>query len=75
MRKHGGENEYDHTESKTNLHKGLANIVCSFPTILGLARAVVWLRQVALHTAAGVGAICVCACLTASPVHCTLVKV
>lgn len=44
-------------------------------TILGFARAVVRLRQVALHAAAGVGAICISAGLTASTIYCALVKI
>lgn len=44
-------------------------------TILGLAGAVVWLRQVALHTGAAVGAFSVCTGLTAGPVHSALIKI
>lgn len=44
-------------------------------TIFGFAGAVVGLKQVALHAAAGVGAVCISAGLTARPVHCTLVKI
>lgn len=45
------------------------------PTIFGLAGAVVGLRQVALHTAAGVRALCVGTGLAAGPVHTALVKI
>lgn len=44
-------------------------------TIFGFAGAIVWLQQVALHTAAGVGALCVCARLAACPVHIALVEI
>lgn len=44
-------------------------------TILGLARAVVRLGQVALHTGAGVGAFGVSTGLTAGPVHSALIKI
>lgn len=45
------------------------------PTVFGFAGAVVWLQQVALHTAAGVGALSVAARLAAGPVRVTLVKI
>ena len=44
-------------------------------TILGLAGAVVWLRQVALHAGAGVGAFSVGTGLTACPVYSALIKI
>lgn len=44
-------------------------------TIFGFTRAVVWLQQVALHTAAGVGALRVRARLTARPVHIALIVI
>lgn len=44
-------------------------------TIFGFAGAIVWLQQVALHTAAGVGARRVCARLAACPVHIALVEI
>lgn len=45
------------------------------PTVFGFARAVVWLQQVTLHAAAGVGALSVAARLAASPVHVALIKI
>lgn len=48
--------------------------MCIF-TIFGFAWAVVWLQQVALHTAAGVGALSVYARLTAGPVYTALIKI
>ena len=44
-------------------------------TVLGLAGPVVGLQQVALHTAAEVGALGVGACLAAGSVHHALVEV
>lgn len=44
-------------------------------TIFGFAGAVVWLQQVALHTAAGVGALRVCARLAARPVHIAFIEI
>lgn len=44
-------------------------------TIFGFAGAVVWLQQIALHTAAGVGALSVCARLAARPIHTALIKI
>lgn len=44
-------------------------------TILGLAGAVVWLRQVALHAGTGVGAFRIGTGLTAGPVHSALIKI
>lgn len=44
-------------------------------TILGLARTVVWLGQVALHTGAGVGAFSVGTGLAAGPIHSAFIKV
>lgn len=44
-------------------------------TILGLAGAVVWLRQVTLHTGACVGAVSVDTGLTAGPIHTALIEV
>lgn len=44
-------------------------------TIFGFAGAVIWLQQVSLHTAAGVGALSVCARLTARPVHIALIEI
>ena len=56
-----------------------AGLCCNFCvcilTIFGFAGAVVWLQQVALHTAAGVGALIVCAHLTAGPVHIALIEI
>lgn len=57
----------------------ILGLCCAFCTcvltIFGFAGAVVWLQQVALHTAAGVGALGVCACLTARPVHIALIEI
>lgn len=44
-------------------------------TIFGFAGAVVWLQQVTLHAAADVAALSISACLTASPVHITLIEI
>lgn len=44
-------------------------------TIFGFAGAVIWLQQVSLHTAAGVGALSVCARLTARPIHIALIEI
>lgn len=44
-------------------------------TILGLARAIVWLRQIALHTGTGVATISVGTRLTASPIQTALIKI
>lgn len=44
-------------------------------TIFGFAGAVVWLQEIALHTAAGVAAFSVCACLTACSIHTTLIEI
>lgn len=44
-------------------------------TIFGFAGTVVWLQQVTLHTAAGIGALTVCACLTAGPIHTALIEI
>lgn len=44
-------------------------------TILGLAGAIVWLRQVAFHTGTGVGSFGVSTVLTAGPVQAALIKV
>lgn len=46
-----------------------------FLTIFGFAGAVVGLQEVALHTAAGVGAVSICARLTARPVHIALIEI
>lgn len=48
---------------------------CILLTIFGFAGAVVRLQQVALHTGADVGALSVCARLTAHPVHIALIEI
>lgn len=71
-------NIYNHMRNKSALMNCV--LVCLSVrvfvlTIFGFAGAIVWLQQVALHTAAGVGALCVCARLAACPVHIALVEI
>lgn len=44
-------------------------------TVLGLAGAIVWLRQVSFHAGAGVAAVGVGTGLAAGPVHTALIKI
>lgn len=44
-------------------------------TVFGFARLVIWLQQIALHTAAGVRPLSVHTGLAAGPINCALVEI